>query len=220
MEGERYVRGALQHVPLAVVGARLKEKRNSLGLSIRALAEKALVSKTSIVNLEQGHSCRPATLVKIAGVMGLHVERFLEPDAPPKDGRSASVHRHDDDRWFALQELGAGPVEDLRRPLDESERARLRAMGLDPLMMMFRNIPLGAGFIAGIIELKVASEPRQHPGREFLLVLHGQVKVQVGPKTFDLNEGESLYFEASEEHSYGPLPGTIEAASILCIRVD
>lgn len=219
LESERYVRQALLDIPLSVIGERLRAKRLGLGLSIRSLAAKALVSKTSIVSLEQGKSCRPATLVKIAGAMGLHVDRFFDAGLPSQAGQ-ARAHRHEDDLWFKLLDVGSGPVEGLRRPLSPEERDRLREAGHDPLMLMFRNVPLGAGFVAGIIELASASEPRRHPGREFLYVLHGKASIRVGAASYDLDEGECLYFEGDEEHTYGPQAGSTQAVSLLCLRVD
>ena len=64
LESEQFVREALANQSPEVVGARLREKRISLNLSIRDLAEKAWVSKTSIVNLEQGKPFRASTLIK------------------------------------------------------------------------------------------------------------------------------------------------------------
>src|SRR5580658_3605758 len=97
LQSERYIRQALSSIPLEVLGTRLRNKRMDLGLSIRELSARALVSKTSIVSMEQGKSCRPSTLVKICSAMGLHAERFLEPIVAPSN-ETAVAHRREEDR--------------------------------------------------------------------------------------------------------------------------
>ena len=53
-------------------------------VSIRELAERAMVSKSSIVSLEHGKSCRPSTLAKVCTAMNLHLERLIaDPDQEP-----------------------------------------------------------------------------------------------------------------------------------------
>jgi transcriptional regulator with XRE-family HTH domain len=56
----------------------------------------------------------------------------------------------------------------------------------------------------------------QHPGQEFNLVLKGCVQVNVGGKTFDLNEGDSIYFNSGIKHSQSAL--TDKAAFLAVIN--
>ena len=41
----------------------------------------------------------------------------------------------------------------------------------------------------------------QHNGQEFNYVLQGTIKLNLGAKTFELNQGDSIYFNSSIKHS-------------------
>ena len=44
--------------------------------------------------------------------------------------------------------------------------------------------------------------PHQHDGAEFLHVLRGSLKVQIAGEEHELDEGDSIYFDSSQAHSY------------------
>src|SRR5262249_12092970 len=44
------------------------------------------------------------------------------------------------------------------------------------------------------------SVSRPHEGEEFLIVLHGKVTLEYGKESFDLDEGDTLYFDADTPH--------------------
>lgn len=201
-----------------VLGLRLRDKRRALKLTIRELAEKAWVSKTSIVNMEQGKSFRASTLIKVAGAMGLHVGRFLSDDDGPVSS-GARPHYLSQNRWFSLENEGAGPVGD-GVTLGPEERRRLMAERGEALMSMFSNVPLNAGLIAGLVELTANTSARSHPGHEFIYVLKGKLLVEISDERYELGPGESLYFEGASEHAYGPADGSELPVSVLMLRVD
>ena len=39
-----------------------------------------------------------------------------------------------------------------------------------------------------------------HPGQEFNLVLEGKMDLYIGGKTIELEEGDSIYFDATKPH--------------------
>ena len=41
----------------------------------------------------------------------------------------------------------------------------------------------------------------QHNGQEFNYVLQGTIKINIGAKSFELNQGDSIYFNSSIKHS-------------------
>lgn len=160
----------------------------AVGLSIRDLADRALVSKTSVVALEQGHKCRPSTLVKVCSALNLHLDRLL--DAPqPADGLDGVPWMLQDYGWYALDDLSAGPSQHQTHP------AR---------MAMFKNVPADAGFIAGVIRVEGSTHPRQHIGAEMVCCLRGVAKVSVNGTDYVLQPGESLFIPEGAEHSYAP----------------
>ena len=151
----------------------------------------AMVSKTSIVTLEQGKGCRPVTLEKVCRALNLHVERLAKPEIVAL----SKVHRQADDEWYELDGLVNGPIE-----------GRVSEPGLAETnhLMMFQNIPSNAGFISGIVEIDSPTELRSHPGAEFGYVLSGFAKVKIGAESLEVQEGETFYVSDGEVHAYSP----------------
>ena len=44
--------------------------------------------------------------------------------------------------------------------------------------------------------------PHQHPGSEFLLVVKGKLGLRIGVNTYELESGDSIYFDPSVPHTY------------------
>jgi transcriptional regulator with XRE-family HTH domain len=44
--------------------------------------------------------------------------------------------------------------------------------------------------------------PHQHPGSEFLLVVKGKLGLRIGVNTYQLESGDSIYFDPSVPHTY------------------
>jgi transcriptional regulator with XRE-family HTH domain len=211
---ERVIRVVLDTVPSDVLGARLRRERLIQGISIRDLATKAQVGKSSIVRLESGQSGRPITLLKICAALGLHPERLAQGGG----SESVGVHRRADDRWYELEDFGAGTLGDLDRSLTREERKELRQNGAKNPILLLRS-RLGDGkLLPTIIEAYEPSEVRAHPGEEFVFVLRGYARVTVNGVPFDLAAGESINFWGNEPHSYAPLNG--QPALMLSIRVN
>ena len=45
-------------------------------------------------------------------------------------------------------------------------------------------------------------QPHQHPGSEFLLVVKGKLGLRIGVNTYELDSGDSIYFDPSVPHTY------------------
>ena len=187
----------------------------AMRFSIRDLAERAMVSKSSIVSLEHGKSCRPSTLAKVCSAMSLHVERFTSPLNQTERSLSR-LHTTTDEQWFALDGLVSGQLK-VNNP---KGREQLHREGVTTQLMMFNNVPSGAGFIAGIIELSDKTEPRSHSGREFIYVLLGRAIITIDDQNYTVSTGEAITILDFERHSYGPAPGEDGPVSLLCFRVS
>jgi transcriptional regulator with XRE-family HTH domain len=213
---ERDVEELLRSVPMEVVGARLRRARQRMGYSIRDLAEAANVSKNSIVRLEQGGLPHAITVLKLCAAMGIHVASIARPTA--EESQIVAVHRHEDDRWYDLTDFGAGPISP--EPLSEDERADLVRKGVKvPLLILTSRLDKGK-ILPTVIELYQESEKRSHAGEEMVYVLRGEARINVGPESFTLEEGESATFYSSEEHSYAPAEGAELPVRVLSIRID
>lgn len=213
LESERYLKEVLQRVPLKEIGDMVQTHRKAMRFSIRDLAERAMVSKSSIVSLEQGKSCRPSTLAKVCTAMNLHLERFTSP-SKPSESTQVRLHSKADEQWFSLDELISGqlPVATLE------ERLKLHQAGSSTQMMMFKNVPAGAGFIAGIIEISGKTEPRSHSGIEFVYALRGRAVVTIEDQDFVLETGDAVTIFEFENHSYAPAPDENNPISLLSFR--
>ena len=67
------------------------------------------------------------------------------------------------------------------------------------------------------VKFHAPARPRAHThdGAEFLHVLRGTLQLQVAGETHELGEGDSIYFDASQSHSYCKSgPGGCEALVI------
>ena len=194
-----------------VIGDRIHRLRTGMGLSIREVAARGGVSKTSVVRLEQGRNCRPSTLVHVCEVLGLHIER-LEEGVTDEAG---AMHRTGDDRWFDMMDVAAGPLKGSGK---RDSAAVRRATGVAVAVDLLRSRLANGRVLPTILEVYRESIPRSHPGEEFVYVLSGRLKLLVGNQVFELKTGESICFWSGEPHQYAPLGRG--PARVLSIRVD
>ncbi len=187
----------------ASVGARLRERRGQLGLSLRELARRLEVSPSLVSQIETG-KIQPSvrTLYAIVSELGLSLDEIFElsgssgppgspasalegagPDAsegePPGRGTAAPVQRHAD---RSALELESGV-----------RWERLTAWNDKDIE-----------FMEAIYEVGGASSPDgklvRHSGREFGLVLSGTLDVTVGFEEHVLRPGDSISFESTIPH--------------------
>jgi transcriptional regulator with XRE-family HTH domain len=101
----------------------------------------------------------------------------------------------------------------------KAERVRLPQSGVEDPMYYFESLgylvpdrqldPYLAEFqpLAGR-----SSRPHQHAGCEFLYVLKGRLSIEHGDNLYELDGGDSVYFDSSTKHSYscmGEEPATV-----------
>ena len=202
----------------AVVGQRLRRARQRQGLSVRDVAERAGMSKTSVVRLEAGGPVRPSTVVRVCAALGLHVERLA--GLSDEGVGPVSVHRASDDRWVDMANAGGGPLLGADRSLSASERGRAASEGVAvPLCLMRSRLP-GGRVLPTVLDVHAPSETRSHPGEEFVYVLSGRLRLEVGEHVVELAEGESATFWSAEPHRYLPASAEETPARVLSVRVD
>ena len=197
-----------------VVGGRLRRARESQRLSVRDVAQTAGLSKTSVVRVEKGEEARPATIIKMCGALGLHVERLAEPD----QRGSVAVHRSSDDRWYDMVDFGAGPLGGEDRPLTQEERAVHAGAGVRVPLLILGSRLAGGKALPTVLEVHQESETRSHPGEEFVYVLSGSARITVSGVRYVLMEGESMEFWGTEPHAYAPVGET--PPCLLSVRIN
>lgn len=198
-----------------MVGDRLRRTRLQQRLSIRQIAALAGISKTSVVQIESGRSSRRSTYLKVAEVLGLHLDRLMLPKGP--EDLPYRIHRHADDDWFDLANFDEGRLTD---GATQPARAKLaKEKGVVPLDILACRLENGR-IKPTILELYGPSPARSHAGEEHVFVLAGRARVGIGTSEITLEEGESVTFWSAEPHSYAPEPGSSLPVRLLSVRVD
>ena len=166
---------------LAQVAAAVKDRREQLGMTLRALASKSGVSSSMISEIERGaKSPTISTLSALAQALGVPISALVEGTAPTT-GRIQVV------RASEQSEL-VDPVSGARRT---SYRAPLRGSKLE--------------FIRYVVPSKKIAGPfAAHPEGtiEHMHVAAGNVRVVFGTEAVDLKTGDSCSCLADTPHHF------------------
>jgi transcriptional regulator with XRE-family HTH domain len=178
------------------LGARLRAERERSGLTLRELARRLEVSPSLVSQIETGKS-QPSvrTLYAIVSELGISLDELFAPADRQADATRASLRP---------------ATEGGRRP---SESGRVQRVDDRDV------IDLGSGvrwerlttwndreveFLYTIYEPGGSSSPdgslMRHNGREFGIVLSGELGVKVGFEDYDLRPGDSIAFDSSIPH--------------------
>jgi len=163
----------------ALVGTAIRARRESAGLSMRALAGRSGVSQPFLSQIENGQaSPSMVTLYRIAGALGCQPGELL-PQAP-----STSV---------LVVRAGEGAL----LPVGEVDNP---AIG--------RMISRGDGRMMEVVEYRIApgqylDEWFQHEGENVVYLVSGQVTVELdGVGSWDLTPGDCVYHPGEVRHRW------------------
>lgn len=198
------------------MGEKLRAARLDQSMSLRELAEKAEVSASLLSQIENGKA-NPSvrSLYSIAAALSLPVDYFFPEDGDQKTelGETPSVaSQMTPSRLRAMQEqelLGEADLfadQQAHRPTGpvvcKNARATIELMGgviwerLTPSSE--ENIEFMEVFYAvGATSGRAMSH---HVGREFGLVLEGELTVELGFERYVLNPGDSIGFDSTTPH--------------------
>lgn len=178
------------HQAVRHLGQKVREARARLGLSQRQLAERAGLSSGMLCLIERGEA-NPSvqSLIGLAEALGIALADFF------------------DDRTADEAEPGAGS--------EPSPGARCRRMVLPaemrPVLALDGGITwsrLTPGPEAGVEFREVyyppgacaSAKPLQHAGREWGVVLEGELTLELGPERLVLRPGDSVVFDSHVPH--------------------
>lgn len=158
------------------VGLRIRELRKERGLSLRALAELSRLSTNAISLIERGdNSPTVSSLHSLANALDVPITAFFE-----QQGKEQVIHLKQD-----------------RRPTSETAGVRMENLGsglpsqqIEPFLMTIE--PGGSS----------TSSQITHSGEEFVYVLEGDLICLIEEREYNLEEGDSLLFVASQPHVY------------------
>lgn len=67
---------------------------------------------------------------------------------------------------------------------------------------------------------RVRKGAMSHPGEEWIHMLKGRMRYRVGAVDYVLNPGDSLYFDAEEDHDLEPISASVEYLAVFTGRRD
>lgn len=173
---------------LDAIGDRLREERVAAGISQRELARRLGLSASLISQLESGLS-KPSvgTLYAIVTELGVSLDKVIRGEdfdagalAPAHESETRSPLVHPDDR----------------QTIDLASGVRWEELTADT--------EDGVDFLHAIYEVGGTSTPDEslmrHHGREYGYIISGQLGIQIGFETFDLDPGDSIAFDSTKPH--------------------
>lgn len=160
---------------------RLQQRRTQQEIAAACGFTKSLLSK-----IESNTVTPPiATLIKIARALGTAVSALMEADT-----NGGTVHT-------TATEALSGIVKTERGYWIYPFATHRKNKRIQPFLMVARKG-------------EVKEHHLVHDGEEFIFVLQGAMKVQVGNAEYRLAAGDSLYFSSADEHQVIPVSVTVK----------
>jgi transcriptional regulator with XRE-family HTH domain len=190
------------------IGQRLRSAREGLGLSLREVARRLDISASALSQIETGKS-RPSvkTLHAITSELGLSIDQLL---AAP----SAAPHPPAELASVAANDGATSPLPVVQRLASRS------SIELESGVTWQR---LTAGHDANVDFLHTTYPPDsssssseklvRHSGREYGVVLSGELELTVGFEKYALGPGDACSFDSNEPHLVAN-PGSEAATAI------
>ena len=160
------------------IGERLRGLRDVLDISTQEMADVCGISVEHYEKMESGESeLSVANLKKIAKEYGVSLDVLMFGEEPKMSS-------------YFLTRKGQGMSVERRSAYNyESLASGFRGRKADPFIVT--------------VAPKPADTPREmnsHSGQEFNMVLEGKMELAIGSKVLTLNEGDSVYFDATQPH--------------------
>jgi transcriptional regulator with XRE-family HTH domain len=169
----------------ALVRSRLRDRRVDLGWSIDDLAERSLINASTISRIETGKR-RPGLnhLVPLANTLGLSLDELVSPPADDDIVIRPDPHHVGGRTWWHLTRN------------DQPGLPRVFKVAFDDDRVVSPE------------------ELRTHPGREWLYVLSGTLRLVLGDDELLVPAGSTADFTTTVPHWLGAHEGPVE---LLCI---
>lgn len=168
--------------PEVQVGDRIRQFRESRGITVQQLAEKTGFSTALISQIENRMTSPPlGTLVKIANVLDTHVSSFIGG----KEEREFSIVRKQDRTTVSRVGLKEGGKTAYTY---EALGAGKAGRKMEPFLVRLKPL----------LDRNVARN--SHDGEEFLYVLSGKVEIFLDKYSDVLSEGDCIYYNSTIPH--------------------
>jgi len=183
-----------------IVGGRLREARASQGLSVRELARRIDVSPSHVSQVERGLAAFSVrALYNVVNELGIQMDSLFEgvPQAG-EDTLPAEQVRPALEEATALDSTGV--------VLRAAQRPTIKLKAGPRWERLTAQPEEGCEFLSVVYEPSPNGEPPEdfirHTGREYGLVVSGELHVQVGFGQAVLGPGDSLAFDSSVPHRF------------------
>ena len=184
----------------SVVGSKIKGIRESKNLSIAEIAERSGLSEDQIVSIENGQNLPSlGPLIKVARALGVRLGTFMDDN----DALGPVVCRAADREEDRSSSFSNG-MADARKHMEYHPLAKQKA---------------GRHMEPFVIDINPEETPEfqlsAHEGEEFIFVMSGEVEIVYGKDTYNLKEGDSIYYDSIVKHHVHGAPG--KSAKILAL---
>lgn len=183
------------------LGSRIRQLREKKGLSSIELARSIDLPVEKLERIERNEE-QPiiATLIRLSKALDVNVADILR-DRPRK--RTFDLMRASDRRRV--------------KPYLEPARGRIFDYIYEPLSEASEDKHLEAYMIeVPAYQSRRPQDDVTHPGEEFMYVLEGHIRGEIGDEVIDLAPGDSLYFRSTSKHLfYNPGQKTARALVVI-----
>jgi transcriptional regulator with XRE-family HTH domain len=181
-------------------GENIRIAREAAGISVRELARRVNVSASHVSQVERGlASFSVPALYNVVSELGISMDSLFEDPQSPKANQSFELEQQAAD--------GEVPLEDAGIVLRQKDRPVLELTKGPTWERLTTRPEQGSEFIE--VYYKPAggssnppSDLVRHKGREFGLVIEGELSVQVGMGFTILKPGDSIAFNCSLPHRF------------------
>jgi transcriptional regulator with XRE-family HTH domain len=176
------------HPAVRHLGNKVREARSRLGLSQRQLAERAGLSPGMLCLIERGET-NPSvqSLLGLAEALGLSLASFFD-DQPEQATTGEDTPGSSSSRRRMVLPAEMRPVLELAGGITWSRLTPGPEAGVE-----FREVRYEPGACS-------SPKPIQHAGREWGLVLEGELMLELGPERLLLRPGDSVVFDSRIPH--------------------
>jgi len=182
------------------VGSKIKGIRESKNISIEEVSERSGLTTEQINSIETDQNLPSlGPLIKIARALGVRLGTFLDDS----DALGPIVCRAADREKDSSISFSNG-ASDARKHMEYHPLAQQKA---------------GRHMEPFIIDINPEETPNfqlsAHEGEEFIYVMQGEVEIVYGKETYNLKEGDSIFYDSIVNHHVHGAPG--KAAKILAV---
>ncbi|MEW6566316.1 MAG: cupin domain-containing protein [Spirochaetota bacterium] len=175
---------------------RIKTLRETYGMSQEELADRSAVPLELIKKIEEGMIPDLAPLVKIARTLGVRLGTILDEDRElgPVLTRKGETPEH---LTFTANQSTVR-TDGLRYSVLAPGKA---GRHMEPFLI---EVPYGSDMLRS-----------SHEGEEFFYVLQGKIRLEYGTLSYEMSEGDSIYYDSMVPHRAVALGG--QDAKVLAV---